>query len=171
MASCAMGTAIDVAAWLLERARSEDMYLQPQKLQRLLYCAQACYAHEYQGRRLMPAAFVVHELGPVEPNIFRLFEAGRPNVVIDMPPPEIETFLERVWRRFARNSVERLTTLVTASPAYREIAARGDGEIIPFAIVAESVARRDAPAEKSRTPDGRTIQKWTPRRAAPREPR
>ena len=170
MASYAMATAIDVAAWFLERARAEDSYMQPQKLQRLLYCAQACYAQEYQGRRLMPAAFVVHELGPVEPNIFRLFEAGRPNVVIDTPPAEIEAFLERVWRRFARSSVERLTALVTALPDYRAIAAQGNGEVIPFKVVVASIAPREMPTESVRTLDGRTVQKWAPRKATPREP-
>ena len=170
MASCAVGTAIDVAAWFLEKAREDDSYLQPQKLQRLLYYAQAYYGHEYQGRRLMPAMFVVHELGPVEPNIFRMFEAGRPNVVIDRPPAEVEAFLERVWRRYARISVERLTTSVTTQPAYRKISARGGGEVIPFEVVVASIPRSASSPERHRTADGRTVQKWVPRKAAPREP-
>ena len=57
MASCAVESTIDVALWFLNRASAEDSYIQAQKLQRLLYLAQGCYAQEYYGRKLMPAVF------------------------------------------------------------------------------------------------------------------
>ena len=70
MSSCAVESTIDVAIWFLDRARLDDKYLQAQKLQRLLYFAHGFYGAKYHGRKLMPATFVTHELGPIEPNIF-----------------------------------------------------------------------------------------------------
>jgi len=99
------------------------------------------------------------------------FAYSRPGVpvAIDRPPAEVEAFLERVWRRYARISVERLTTLVTTQPVYRKVAAQGEGEVIPFKAVLASRPRSAGRPERTQAADGRTIQKWMPRKAAPRE--
>ena len=78
MAIAATESSFDVAHWFVEYARGEDGYLQAQKLQRLLWLAQGEYARAYHGRKLMPTIFIAHELGPVEPNVYRAFELGHP---------------------------------------------------------------------------------------------
>lgn len=73
-------TAVDVAIWFADQALNHNEYLQPQKLQRLLYLAHGYYAVAFKGHTLMPAFFVAEEMGLVEPNIFKVFAKGRPDV-------------------------------------------------------------------------------------------
>lgn len=172
MASCAVESTIDVALWFINRASAEDSYIQAQKLQRLLYLAQGCYAQENYGRKLMPATFVTHDMGPVEPNVFRVFEAGRPQIDYVPPAAEVEDFLERMWRRFAIHPVERLNTLVIGQAAYRNAAAAGMREEIPHdALVEAFKTPEQKKAPTLRTPDGRRVTKWVPSRSAPKGPR
>ena len=172
MASCAVESTIDVALWFINRASSEDSYIQAQKLQRLLYLAQGCYAQENYGRKLMPATFVTHDMGPVEPNVFRVFEAGRPQIDYVPPAAEVEDFLERMWRRFAIHPVERLNTLVIGQAAYRNAAKGGMREEIPHDAMIEAFKTPEQKKEPTlRTPDGRRVTKWLPSRSAPKGPR
>src|SRR3546814_15279512 len=110
MPSAAVESTLDVALWFLDRARREDSYLQAQKLQRLLYLAQGFYAAGFHGRKLMPATFVAHELGPVEPTVFRLFELGPPNVTQIDPPAEVVNFLDSVRSEGRRVGKECVST-------------------------------------------------------------
>lgn len=169
MASCAVATTIDVAFWFLNRASAEDSYLQAQKLQRLLYLAQGCYAQENYGRKLMPATFVTHDMGPVEPNVYRMFESGRPPIDYVPPPAEIDDFLQRMWRRFAIHPVERLNALVIGQAAYRKAVSGGMGEEIRHDDMIESFKTPEQQQEKTiRTEDGRRVTKWIPSRTAPK---
>ena len=165
MASCAVESTIDVALWFVNRASAEDTYLQPQKLQRLLYLAQGYYARENYGRKLMPATFVTHEFGPIEPNIFRIFESGRPMVQDASPPAEIDSFLDRLWRGFGNHSVERLTTALVGQAAYKEAVSGGFGEEIAFEALAGSFEVKESEEKTIRTADGRRVKKWVPSRS------
>jgi hypothetical protein len=172
MASCAVESTVDVALWFLNRASTDDSYLQAQKLQRLLYIAQGCYAQENYGRKLMPATFVTHDMGPVEPNIYRIFEAGRPQIDYLPPAAEVLDFLERVWRRFGIHPVDRLNLLVLGQAAYRNALGKGLGEEIPHEAMVESFKTPDQRNEKTvRTEDGRRVTKWVPGRSAPKPQR
>lgn len=168
MASCATQSTIDVAIWLVDRASAEDSYLQPQKLQRLLYLAQGHYAREHYGRKLTPATFVAHDMGPVEPNIYRLFEDGRPVVGYAPPPVEVQNFLEIIWRRFGGHSVDRLNALIAGQAVYRAVAAGGPGEEIRFEDMVAAFAEKQEQSDTIRTADGRTVRKWTPSRSVRR---
>jgi len=172
MASCAVESTIDVALWLLNRASSEDSYIQAQKLQRLLYIAQGVYAQENYGRKLMPATFVTHDMGPVEPNVYRVFEAGRPQIDFLPPPAEVQDFLERIWRRFGIHPVDRLNALVIGQSAYRNALSGGIGEEIRHEDLVEAFKTPEQKKEKTiRTQDGRRVTKWVPSRVAPKGPR
>ena len=169
MASCAVQSTIDVALWFLNRASADDSYIQAQKLQRLLYVAQGCYAQENYGRKLMPATFLTHDLGPLEPNVYRVFEAGRPEIDYVPPAAEVQDFLERVWRRFGGHPVDRLNALVLQQAAYRNALTGGMGEEIPHEQIAESFKTPEQRQEKTiRTKDGRRVSKWVPGRSAPK---
>jgi uncharacterized phage-associated protein len=169
MTSCAVESTIDVALWFLNRASSEDNYIQAQKLQRLLYIAQGCYSQENYGRKLMPATFVTHDMGPVEPNVYRVFEAGRPQIDYLPPAAEVQDFLERVWRKFGIHPVDRLNALVLAQTAYQKALGGGIGEEIPHEDLVESFKAPERKEEEVvRTQDGRRVTKWVPTRAAPK---
>ena len=169
MASCAVQSTIDVALWFLNRASADDSYIQAQKLQRLLYVAQGCYAQENYGRKLMPATFLTHDLGPLEPNIYRVFEAGRPQIDYVPPAAEVEDFLERVWRRFGGHPVERLNAMVLQQAAYRKALTGGMGEEILHEQLVDSFKTPEQRQEKTiRTKDGRRVSKWVPGRSAPK---
>ena len=162
MASAATESTLDVAMWFVDRARLEDSYLQAQKLQRLLYLAQGLYAAAYHGRKLMPATFVAHEMGPLEPNVYRAFELGRPALPEVPPGGDAISFLELVWRRYGHLSTERLNDMVRRHDIYLEARGRGENEEIAVDAMAAFFTRKDDPKPVVRTADGRTVQKWIP---------
>ncbi len=121
----AVDSSLDVVCWFLNRAMAEREYLQPQKMHRLLYLAQAYYAVAYHGRKLMPAMFVADEPGPVEPTIFRLFDGGPPQIEPRPIADHVDHFLDSVWRRFGAHSVDHLSKLTKGHAPYLEARRRG----------------------------------------------
>jgi len=121
----AVESSLDVALWLIDRAIKDSEYLQPQKLQRLMFLAQAYYAATHAGRRLMPAVFVADDVGPIEPNVYRILEAGRPHLEVRRIPDRVQHFLDGVWRRFGPHSTDHLSRLLRSHPPYAEAWQRG----------------------------------------------
>lgn len=168
----ALRTAFDGAVWFLDRARADDIHLPPQKLQRLLFIAQAAYAGRTKGALLMPALFVADELGPVEPNLMRLLSEGRPD---DLPaePANRETaeFLEEIWRRFAQMSADRLNGMIVKTPAYAAALAAGRGALVAPADFAPLFAptpaklAEDVRVLRSQSGAPVAVRAWTPGRA------
>lgn len=115
----------DVAVWLTDRAMEDGEYLQPQKLHRIMYLAQAYYAAATNGQRLMPAVFVTSTFGPIEPCTFRAFENGRPEVQLRPIPEQQKHFLDSVWRRFGSHTVDYLNRMIAEHEPY--MAAEMDG--------------------------------------------
>ena len=165
MAAPATSSIFDVAHWFVERARFEDSYLQAQKLQRLLWLAQGHYAATYHGRKLMPSTFVATAIGPQEPNIYRAYELGRPELPDIEPAPEIVDFLDRLWGRFGHHSTDHLNKLVRAHLIYTEALEKGEGEEISFSRIAQyfKEQREAKPEPVVRGEDGREWKKWSPR--------
>ena len=140
-----LDSAFDVAFWFADQALNSNEYLQPQKLHRLLFLAQAYYAVAFAGRKLMPAVFVADEMGPIEPNLFRAFSRGRPDVDIELfMPPEIDSFLRNIWGRFGHLSADRLTRLTKRSEAYQKAHKRGRRAEIPLDLMRLSFTREEA---------------------------
>ncbi len=136
-------TSFDVAVWLLDRARADDMHLPLQKLHRLLFIAQAAYAGRAgeTGALLMPAVFVADELGPIEPNLERLMVDGRPEELpADTLSRAAADFMEDIWRRFAHMPAERLNGLVAKNAAYVSALTAGRGAVIAQSMMAGSFA-------------------------------
>ena len=162
MPSSAVESVLDVALWFQDRARYENEHLQAQKLQRLLFVAHGHYAIQFAGRKLMPATFVAHEVGPLEPNIMRFFEFGPPNIPTLDPPAEVEEFLERIWRKFGHYSADKLGELSRAHPGYKMAIKRGYGEEIPFTKIIKGSTGNSKPAEEIKTLGGRVVTRWSP---------
>lgn len=119
-------SAFDAAFWFADTALEQNEYLQPQKLQRLLFLAQGYYAVLYNGQKLMPAVFVADELGPIEPNLYAGFSRGRPNIDVELfIPQEVDGFLDSLWRRFGHASIERLNQITKGTSAYKQARAKG----------------------------------------------
>ena len=119
-------SAFDAAFWFADTALEQNEYLQPQKLQRLLFLAQGYYAVFRDGKKLMPAVFVADELGPTEPNIYAGFSRGRPNIEADLfIPNEVDAFLDSLWRRFGHASMERLNQITKSTSAYKQARSKG----------------------------------------------
>lgn len=170
-------TAFDVAYWLSDAALNDNEYLQPQKLQRLLFLAQGYHAVLNGGRRLMPAAFVADEAGPVEPNVHAALSRGRPSLDLSGHLPDgVEAVLAGVWKRFGASPVDRLDALTRATAAYREARQRGLRAEIEHAALWWSFACADqTPAASEvvrprlfRTQSGRpvVVRAWSPPAAA-----
>lgn len=121
----AVDSTLDVVFWFIDRAMADREYLQPQKLHRLLYLAQAYFAVAHYGRKLMPAVFVAEEEGPIEPTIFRLLEGGRPSVQPRRISDSVADFLDSVWRRFGAHSTAHLSRVIRNHAPYRQALQKG----------------------------------------------
>ncbi|MDH5188609.1 MAG: DUF4065 domain-containing protein [Rhodospirillaceae bacterium] len=114
-----VNSTFDVAFWFSDQALNENEYLQPQKLHRLLYLAQAHFAVAYEGKKLMPAIFVADELGPIEPTIYQAFTRGRPDVEVELfLPADVEMFLNSIWRRYGHLDANRLNKITCNNNAF-----------------------------------------------------
>ncbi|MCE2510635.1 MAG: hypothetical protein J4G10_06635 [Alphaproteobacteria bacterium] len=154
-------SAFDVALWFLDQASAEDSYLPPQKLHRLLFLAQAYYAVEREGAKLMPAVFVADLQGPTEPNVARAFEHGRPNVVADQLSADTDEFLYGIWRRYGHLNVEHLNQLVATVSGFDQMLAAGQGEEVPMRTICQTLKGKKT-KRLGRTHNGKPIQRWIP---------
>jgi len=115
-----VSSTFDIAHWFLQRGELSRTFVSPLKLQRLLYLAQAQYAGQHGGTPLMPSVFVVSEVGPLEPNIYRAIEHEPPKVSVREIPEDIMEFVEAIWQEYGTRSIEDLNRLVARDPAYKE---------------------------------------------------
>lgn len=173
----AVDSSFDVAFWFMDRALSENQYLQPMKLQRLMFLAQAYYAVLNPGTRLMPSIFVADLMGPLEPNLFRAFENGRPNLEVRPLPGEVKSFLDSIWRRFGRFTAEELYRKLCDQAPFRDAYDQAPGSEIPLEAMREFYGLQTAsltpdttivlPTRVMRSHTGRpvAVKKWVPKPA------
>ena len=173
----AVDSVFEVAFWFNDRALNDNEYLQPTKLQYLMFLAQAYYAVAYDGKRLVPAIFVADEIGPIEPSVYAAYVRGRPSLTIDIRfDDDVASFVDSIWRRFGHHSTEYLAKLCRRNPAYKAALKRGRRAEIPLAELRKSfmaaAKTADAPAleqvvkpKVTRTHTGRAVvaQAWKPK--------
>ncbi len=141
----ALENAFEVAFWFYDAALNANEYLQPQKMHRLLFLAQAYFAVAYAGRRLMPAVFVADDMGPIEPNLYAAFSAGRPAVeTLGGFPEQVEMFLDSIWRRFGHHSADHLTQIAKSTEGFVEALRRGPRGVIPLTDMRRDFSRATA---------------------------
>ena len=170
MTATVVDSVVDVALWFMDQARRDDDYLQPQKLQRILYISQGSYAALHHGRKLMPAMFVAGETGPQDPNVLRLFENGRPtNLGEPDIPIEVTHFLDTMWRRYGHHATDYLNQQIKHHDIYKKALKKGLNEEIPFPAMVRFFTRKEKRGvEKVQTADGRVLEKWMPAPASQR---
>jgi len=166
----AVKTSFDVADWFMERARAENNYLQPRKLQCLLFLSQGHFAAAYNGRKLMPSVFVVDHAGPMDPNLYRAYEHGRPNITRTGIDRATLVFLDAIWRQYAGLGTEDLNQIITEFGANETAVSDPDGSEVDIPTMCRMFvkAARTAkqPARLMHTQAGRpvTVEKWVPGR-------
>lgn len=185
----AVESSFDVAFWFMDRALGDNEYLQPQKLQRLMFLAQAYYAVGWNGRMLMPAIFIADEFGPVEPSVFRACAIQRPAVDTIPMNPQVIQFLDSIWRRFGAHSAEALNRQVCGHAPYRDALAKGLKSEITLAAMIEFYGKKAAAAPEAATAVGAppiqqvlrpklmrsqtgkpvAVQRWMPKTVKPQE--
>lgn len=177
---------LDVAFWLLERAVSERQAPDLRRLRLLLYLAQAHYAGERSGAKLMPATFVADADGPIEPTVALALESG----LQDPWPPELSDevveFLQRLWRRYGALPAVALRRLINADRIWAAALAAGTGTEITVDAMQQAYLDRPKTIRPPETPsppaeerplsakepapdlrftaDGRAVTRWTPKR-------
>ena len=174
----AAGSSFEVAFWFSDRALNDNEYLQPMKLQYLMFLAQSYYAVAYEGKRLVPAIFVAEEAGPVEPAVYQTFTRGRPNLDIQVNlNDDVRSFVDSIWRRFGHHSADYLAKLCRRNTAYKAALKRGwRAEISLDEMRQTFVASTETPAVDSvvrpklmRSHTGRAVEvkAWAPRKVKP----
>ena len=149
--SADVDSAFDIAFWFADMALNENEYLQPQKLQRLLFIAQANYTIAFSGRRLMPAFFVADEMGPIEPNIYTAFSKGRPEIDARLfLPDEVEDFLEKIWQQFGQYSSDQLNKITKGTIAYKQAVKDGHRTEITLDAMRDSFSKAQSSIESVR---------------------
>ena len=158
---------LDVALWFLDRADSAGREISPRKLHGLLFMAQARFANENGGRKLMPAIFLAAQTGPIEPTINHMFEAGRPRVKAATPGFAVEELLMETWDRFGELADAEFSRLTREHKLYQQSLLAGRNSEIEFAACARGApasapppAREPTRAEKANTPV--LAAKWMP---------
>ncbi len=175
--SPAARSTLDIALWLNARSDSAGERLSPRRLHFLLYLAQALYAADHDGNKLIPATFLAAEAGPLEPNIYQLFAEGTPLTVPGKMNFAVETFLHEVWARFGRQSIAEVERFVSRDGAWSAALKEGrNSEITMELIVAayegtralgsaparEAAARSVSPGKEYWTMGGKRAAKWVP---------
>ena len=78
MSAPAIRSTLDVVFWFLERSDSAGRELSARKVQCFLYLAQAHFADQNDGRKLMPATFIATQTGPIEPTVYHIIRRRTP---------------------------------------------------------------------------------------------
>lgn len=141
----------DVTEWFLDTALNDGEYLQPMKMQYLMYLAQGYYAAVTGGKRFIPAVFLATERGPVEPNSYRIYGSQRPVVSYRPMPRGAQSFLQTIWARFGAYSPDYIFRLISTHSPYAEAFAAGGNSEIDVSAMAEYYARGSASDERLKT--------------------
>lgn len=163
----------DATECFLDTALNDGEYLQPMKMQYLMYLAQGYYAAACGGKRFIPSVFVATERGPVEPNSYRLYASARPVVQYQSIDRKAIAFMETIWRRFGAYSAEWLFRTICGHAPYARAFAAGAGteieqdDMTAFYSGKQSDFSKTAPLSGMRvlrTGTGKTVavKKWTP---------
>ena len=168
----ALPSVFDATEWFLDTALNDGEYLQPMKMQYLMYLAQGCYAAVSGARRFIPSVFIATARGPVEPNSYRLYSSARPVIQYQSLDRKTVSFLETVWRRFGAYSADWLFKTISGHDPYARAFALGENTEIGIGDMAAFYSGKSDgfhnPAASGmrvlRTGTGKTVavKKWIP---------
>lgn len=190
----AIRSTFDIVSWLETKAVEAKQELTPSALMKLLYLCQALYAAEHKKAKLMPATFLVTDVGPIEPDLFIALEHGISLEDFVDPSPAVEEVLSAVWGVFTEAGETFLDEVLAADVALKNSKKRGrNSEVLAGemagaypggleALNSSSLASKfpdgspykaghsnldAAPAETQEvrfTADGRSVTRWAPKK-------
>ena len=167
---------LDVAIWFLERAESAGGTLNPGKMHCMLYLAQARYAAQNHGYKLMPATFLATGRGPLEPTVYHVFENGRPDLEAVYPTGQVEKFLHEIWETYSERDVQEMRKRIEGDAAYQRSLEKGrntevdvramclayGGTLPAKGSEAKAPTSGDEPDKEYYTESGKKAVKWVP---------
>ena len=118
-------SSLDVAYWFINKAKQENIYLETEKLQHLLFLAQNQYALEQKGKMLMPCLFLCGDDGFFEPTLKKIFAQGRPILHLTQLTQNVTSFLEKIWQEFKELSIAQIRYIIMQKPIYTKCREQG----------------------------------------------
>ena len=167
----------DAAEWFLDKALNDGEYLQPMKMQYLMFLSQGYYAALTQGKRFIPSIFLATEYGPIEPNSYRLYGSERPVLSARKINKVTSSFLQTIWARFGAYSPNYIYNMLSSHTPYVEAFSEGNETEINLTSMADfyaNCAKKDERLRNAefgttkilRTQTGKAVavKKWMPQK-------
>lgn len=169
----------DAAEWFLDAALNDGEYLQPAKMQYLMYLSQGYYAALTGGKRFIPSIFIATETGPREPNSYRLYSVARPGLSYRQMDKKTTSFMQTIWHRFGTYSSDYIYRMITTHEPYAQAFASGENTEIKLEDMAVFYARKPGEEHtlksaelggtrvmRSQTGKAVAVKKWMPQKKA-----
>ncbi|MBL41256.1 MAG: hypothetical protein CMM49_01195 [Rhodospirillaceae bacterium] len=131
-------TSIDIASWLITRGQSAGKEITHRRLQYLIYLFFGNYFNiEFQSK-LFPSTFVLSKIGPLEPNIYLLYNKINLEEIGSSIPENIEDYLLKVWKKYEIYDVESLEKIIIENSIWKEILLQPIGSEISENLIIKS---------------------------------
>ena len=137
MYTSATNSSLEVAYWFINRAKSDNIYLETDKLQHLLFIAQQRYAQQNDSAMLMPSLFSCDDKGFFEPTLRSFFSQGRPYMPVFQLDRSVSVFLEQIWNEFYSLSVADCRKVITNTSLYESFYQKGSVSVVPFDVMSK----------------------------------
>ena len=118
MAISTTKSALEIANWFYYNAQINNLVLENEKIQHLLFLSQIYYAIDNNNQYLMPSLFLCDDSGFCEPNIKKILEFGFPLMQKSVFPSKVTIFLESIWKRYSSKSALELRGIIKNSQSY-----------------------------------------------------
>ena len=132
MNTSATTSALDVAYWFMDKDTENN------KLQHLLFLAQAHYAVNNDMQYFMPCVFVCDENGFFEPSVAKVAHLGKPLGIKENIDKKADTFLAEIWDSYGKLSLSELDNLIKNLPVYKKIYREGVKSIVQIKSIVEN---------------------------------
>lgn len=136
MPTPAINSAFDAANWFLKKSESEGFYLEPEKLQHLIFLAQMHYSLPNDGNYLFPSLFICDHSGFVEPTLQKALSFGRPLMEIPEFSEPINNFLDLIWQKYSPLSIKALADFIKKTSGYTKHYQSGRRNIVDVSNIA-----------------------------------
>ena len=118
MSSNHIKSIFEIADWFFRRADQDDVYLDKEKLQHLMFLSQVHYALTNNFKPLFAGFFICTKLGFEDPNLSQILNFGLPLMAKPDFEKSINTFLEVIWQKYSVLSNLELSNFIKNSDSY-----------------------------------------------------
>ena len=125
-------SALDLASWFLQQSQKEDIFVEDEKLQSLIFLSQVHYAIQNEKNILIPSTFLIDEYGVFEPTLAKLQKYKQLKSIPTRIDENIQLFLEKIWKTYAFMPVKQIRSHVKSLTKDIEIKDLMTSEILDF---------------------------------------